>query len=134
MIAKYPTRRNAEIYASELAQLYGPAVHFYVVEMPDLLFGDTVWYVLGTGMVHGHMLGEYAQGPEAATVMHKPRQASEETNDGHSHKTDRPARRERVIGEAKLDAKLRTLPGLQSVEVRPGKQRLAITDTPLAAN
>jgi hypothetical protein len=30
MIAKYLTRRNAEIYASELAQLYGPDVHFDV--------------------------------------------------------------------------------------------------------
>ena len=80
MIAKYPTRGNAEIYASELAQLYGPAVHFYVVEMPDLLFGDTVWYVLGTGMVHGHMFGEYAQGLEAATVMHKPNTGGRSSN------------------------------------------------------
>ena len=137
MIAKYPTRGNAEIYASELAQLYGPAVHFHVVEMSDLLFGDTVWYVLGTGMVHGHMFGEYAQGPEAATAMHKPilpaasikgrltKDISQKGSTGAA---------ERVIGEARLDAMQRTLPGLTSVEVRPGKQRLAITDTPLAAN
>ena len=49
MIAEYLTRRDAEIYASELTQLYGPDVHFDVVGMPDPVFGDTVWYVLGTG-------------------------------------------------------------------------------------
>jgi hypothetical protein len=30
MIAEYLTRRDAEIYASELTQLYGPDVHFEV--------------------------------------------------------------------------------------------------------
>ena len=49
MIAEYFTRRDAEIYARELTQLYGPDVHFDVVGMPDPVFGDTVWYVLGTG-------------------------------------------------------------------------------------
>ena len=49
MIAEYFTRRDAEIYASELIQLYGPDVHFDVVGMRDPVFGDTVWYVLGTG-------------------------------------------------------------------------------------
>jgi hypothetical protein len=61
MIAEYLTRRNAEIYASELAQRYGPDVHFDVVGMPDPVFGDTVWYVLGTGTVEGQMFAEYAQ-------------------------------------------------------------------------
>jgi hypothetical protein len=61
MIAEYLTRRNAEIYASELAQRYGPDVHFDVVGMPDPVFGDTVWYVLGTGTVDGQMFAEYAQ-------------------------------------------------------------------------
>jgi hypothetical protein len=42
MIAEYLTRRDAEIYASELAQLYGPEIHFDVVSMPDPVFGDTV--------------------------------------------------------------------------------------------
>jgi hypothetical protein len=41
MIAEYLTRRDAEIYASELAQLYGPDIHFDVVSMPDPVFGDT---------------------------------------------------------------------------------------------
>jgi hypothetical protein len=49
MIAEYLTRRDAEIDASELTQLYGPDVHFDVVGMQDPVFGDTVWYVLGTG-------------------------------------------------------------------------------------
>ena len=48
MIAEYFTRRDAEIYASELTQIYGPDVHFDVVGMRDPVFGDTVWYVLGT--------------------------------------------------------------------------------------
>ncbi|MGH6838617.1 MAG: hypothetical protein ACREDT_07420 [Methylocella sp.] len=61
MIAEYLTRRDAEIYASELARLYGPDVHFDVVGMPDPVFGDTVWYVLGTGTVDGQMFAEYAQ-------------------------------------------------------------------------
>jgi hypothetical protein len=38
MIAEYLTRRDAEIYASELTQLYGPDVHFDVVGMPDPAF------------------------------------------------------------------------------------------------
>ena len=42
MIAEYLTRRDAEIYASELTKLYGPAIHFDVVGMPDPVFGDTV--------------------------------------------------------------------------------------------
>jgi hypothetical protein len=41
MIAEYLTRRDAEIYASELTQLYGPDVHFNVVGMQDPVFGDT---------------------------------------------------------------------------------------------
>ena len=61
MIAEYLTRRDAEIYASELTQLYGPDVHFDVVGMPDPVFGDTVWYVLGTGKVDGEMFAQYAQ-------------------------------------------------------------------------
>ena len=76
MIAEYLTRRNAEIYASELAQLYGPDVHFDVVGMPDPVFGDTVWYVLGTGTVDGQMFAQYAQERKqwhnAAAVMEKP--------------------------------------------------------------
>ena len=75
MIAEYLARRDAEIYASELGQLYGPAVHFHVVGMADPVFGDTVWYVLGTGMVDGQMFAQYAQErkqwPEAATVIEK---------------------------------------------------------------
>jgi hypothetical protein len=43
MIAEYLTRRDAEIYASELTTLYGPTIHFDVVSMPDPVFGDTVW-------------------------------------------------------------------------------------------
>jgi hypothetical protein len=43
MIAEYFTRRDAEIYASELTQIYGPDVHFDVVGMRDPVFGDTVW-------------------------------------------------------------------------------------------
>jgi hypothetical protein len=61
MIAEYLTRRNAEIYASELAQLYGPDVRFDVVGMPDPVFGGAVWYVLGTGTVDGQMFAQYAQ-------------------------------------------------------------------------
>ena len=75
MIAEYLTRRNAEIYASELAQIYGPDVHFDVVGMPDPVFGDTVWYVLGTGTFDGQMFAEYAQERKwhhAAAVMEKP--------------------------------------------------------------
>jgi hypothetical protein len=34
MIAEYLTRRDAEIYASELTQFYGPDVHFDVVVCP----------------------------------------------------------------------------------------------------
>jgi hypothetical protein len=59
MIAEYFTRRNAELYASELAELYGPDVRFDVVGMPDPVFGDTVW--CGTGTVEGQMVAEYAQ-------------------------------------------------------------------------
>ena len=79
MIAEYLTRRSAEIYASELAQLYGPDVHFDVVGMHDTVFGDTVWYVLGTGTVDGQMFAEYAQERNwhnAAAVMEKPRNSS----------------------------------------------------------
>ncbi|MGH6848530.1 MAG: hypothetical protein ACREC0_14200 [Methylocella sp.] len=76
MIAEYLTRRHAEIYASELAELYGPDVHFDVVGMPDPVFGDTVWHVLGSGTVDGQMFAQYAQEhkqwPEAAAVMEKP--------------------------------------------------------------
>ena len=61
MIAEYLTRRDAEIYASELTQLYGPDVHFDVVGMRDPVFGDTVWYVLGTGTVDGRAFAQYAQ-------------------------------------------------------------------------
>src|SRR5438309_1313099 len=81
MIAEYLTRRDAEIYANELTQLYGPDVHFDVVGMPDPAFGDTVWYVLGTGTVDGEMFAVYAPslpdiarrigpllGPETAVV------------------------------------------------------------------
>ena len=76
MIAEYLTRRDAEIYASELTQLYGPDVHFDVVGMPDPVFGDTVWYVLGTGTIDGQMFAQYAeerkQCHNAAAVMEKP--------------------------------------------------------------
>jgi hypothetical protein len=76
MIAEYLTRRDAEIYASELTQLYGPDVHFDVVGMQDPVFGDTVWYVLGTGTVNGQMFAQYAeerkQWHNAAAVMEKP--------------------------------------------------------------
>jgi hypothetical protein len=76
MIAEYLTRRNSEIYASELAQRYGPDVRFDVVGMPDPVFGGTVWYVLGTGTVDGQMFAEYAQERKqwhnAATVMEMP--------------------------------------------------------------
>ncbi|MGH6838544.1 MAG: hypothetical protein ACREDT_07050 [Methylocella sp.] len=61
MIAEYLTRRKAEIYASELAQLYGPDVRFDVVGMPGLVFGDTVWYVLGSGTIDGLMFAQYAE-------------------------------------------------------------------------
>jgi hypothetical protein len=74
MIAEYLTRRDAEIYASELTQLYGPDVHFDVVGMPDPVFGDTVWYVLGTGTVDGEMFAEYAQ--EVAVSFDNPLDAS----------------------------------------------------------
>ena len=59
MIAEYLTRRDAEIYASELTQLYGPDVHFDVVGMPDPVFGDTVWYALGTGTADGEMFAQW---------------------------------------------------------------------------
>ena len=76
MIAKYATRRSAEIRAGELARTYGPAVHFHVVDMQGLLFGDTVWCVLGTSTAHGRMFAEYAQDrdlrPEAATATEMP--------------------------------------------------------------
>jgi hypothetical protein len=61
MIAEYLTRRDAEIYASELTQLYGPAVHFDVVGMPYPDFGDAVWYVLGTGTIDGQTFAQYAE-------------------------------------------------------------------------
>ena len=61
MIAEYLTRRDAENYALELARHYGPDVHFDVVGMPDPVFGDTVWYVLGTGTVDGRAFAQYAQ-------------------------------------------------------------------------
>jgi len=38
-----------------------PDLHFDVVGMPDPVFGDTVWYVLGTGTVDGEMFAQYAQ-------------------------------------------------------------------------
>jgi hypothetical protein len=66
MIAEYLTRRNAEIYASELAQFYGPDVRFDVVGMPDPVFGGTVWYVLGTGTVDGQMFAQYARAQTTA--------------------------------------------------------------------
>ena len=76
MIAEYFTRRDAEIYASELTQIYGPDVHFDVVGMRDPVFADTVWYVLGTGAVDGEMFAQYAQEGKrwhkAAAVMEKP--------------------------------------------------------------
>jgi hypothetical protein len=76
MIAEYFTRRDAEIYARELTQLYGPDVHCDVVGMPDPVFGDTVWYVLGTGTADGEMFAQYAQEGKqwhkAAAVMEKP--------------------------------------------------------------
>jgi hypothetical protein len=91
MIAEYLTRRDAEIYASELTQLYGPDVHFDVVGMPDPVFGDTVWYVLGTGTVDGEMFAQYAQEGKqwhkAAAVMEKPvlpAGSKGETDSGHS--------------------------------------------------
>ena len=68
MIAEYFTRRDAEIYAKELTQLYGPDVHFDVVGMPDPVFGDTVWYVLGTGTVDGEMFAQYAHQPNRRLI------------------------------------------------------------------
>ncbi len=62
MIAEYFTRRDAEFYASELTQLYGPDVQFDVVGMPDPVFGDTVWYVLGIATIDGQMFAQYADG------------------------------------------------------------------------
>jgi hypothetical protein len=63
MIAEYFTRRDAEIYASELTQLYGPDVHFDVVGMPDPVLG-------------GEMFAQHAkegkQWHKAAAVMEKP--------------------------------------------------------------
>lgn len=70
MIAEYFTRRDAEIYASELTQLYGPDVHFDVVGMRDPVFGDTVWYVRGTGAVDGEMFAQYAQEGNPQTEGH----------------------------------------------------------------
>jgi len=74
MIAEYLTRRDAEIYASEL--LYGPDVQFDVVDMRDPVFGDTDWYVLGTGTADGEMFAQYAQEGKqwhkAAAVREKP--------------------------------------------------------------
>ena len=61
MIAEYLTRRDAENNARELAWHYGPDVRFDVVDMPDPVFGDTVWYVLGTGSVYGRVFAQYAQ-------------------------------------------------------------------------
>lgn len=61
MIAEYLTQRDAENYARELARHYGPDVRFDVVGMPDPAFGDTVWYVLGTGTVDGRIFAQYAQ-------------------------------------------------------------------------
>jgi hypothetical protein len=91
MIAEYLTRRDAEIYASELTQLYGPDVHFDVVGMPDPVFGDTDWYVLGTGTVDGEMFVQYAQEGKqwhkAAAEMEKPilpAGTKGETDNGHS--------------------------------------------------
>ncbi|MGH6795197.1 MAG: hypothetical protein ACREDD_11115 [Methylocella sp.] len=72
MIAEYLTRRNAEIYASELAKVYGPGVHFDVVGMPDSVFGDTVWYVLGTGTVDGQLFARYAQERKLLAATKKP--------------------------------------------------------------
>ena len=69
MIAEFLTRRDAEIYASELTQLYGPDVHFDAVGMPDPVFGDTVWWVLSTGTVDGEMFAEYAQEGKLARGM-----------------------------------------------------------------
>jgi len=80
MIAEYLTRRNAEIYASELSQLYGPDIHFDVVGMPDPVFGDTVWYVLGTGTIDGETFAQYAEERKlchnAADVAEKPSRAA----------------------------------------------------------
>jgi hypothetical protein len=42
--------------------------------MPDPVFGDTVWYVLGTGTVDGEMFAEYAQ--EVAVSFDNPLDAS----------------------------------------------------------
>jgi hypothetical protein len=76
MIAEYLTRRHAESYARELARRYGPHVHFDVVGMPDSVFGDTVWYVLGTGTVDGRIFAQYAQERKewrkASAAMEKP--------------------------------------------------------------
>jgi hypothetical protein len=47
-----------------------------VVGMPDPVFGDTIWYVLGTGTVDGEMFAQYAQEGKqwhkAAAVREKP--------------------------------------------------------------
>jgi hypothetical protein len=76
MLAEYLTRRDAENYARELARHYGPDVHFGVVSIPDPVFGDIVWYVLGTGMVDGRVFAEYAQwhkeGHKALAEVEKP--------------------------------------------------------------
>ena len=75
MIAEYLTRRDAEIYASELAQLYEPDIRFDVVSMPDPVFGDIVWYVLGIAMIDGQIFAQYAderkQCQNAADAMEK---------------------------------------------------------------
>ena len=56
--------RSVELSPTEL----WPVVREYRLEnaialngMPDPVFGDTVWYVLGTGTVEGQMVAEYAQ-------------------------------------------------------------------------
>jgi hypothetical protein len=38
--------------------------------MPDPVIGDTVWYVLGTGTIDGHLFAQYAQ---ERIQWHKPR-------------------------------------------------------------
>jgi hypothetical protein len=78
MIVEYLTRRDAENYARELAPHYGPDVHFDVVSLPDPVFGDTVWYVLGTGTVDGRDFAQYAQERQqwrnaSATIRAQPR-------------------------------------------------------------
>jgi hypothetical protein len=75
MIAECLTRRDADIYASKLAELYGPDIHFDVVSMPDPVFGDAVWYVLGIATIDGQMFAQYAderkQCQNAADAMEK---------------------------------------------------------------